>query len=69
MLTGMKDYPAYVALILALVAAVMSMPGESRPEEPGRTYQVLEWVQIGTCSEVNLLAGAIGETSAGCPEP
>jgi hypothetical protein len=69
MLTGMKDYPTYVALILAVVAAVMSMPGESRPEEPGGTYRVLEWVRIGTCSEVNLLAGAIGETSAGCPEP
>jgi hypothetical protein len=64
MLTGTKDYPAYAALILALMAAVMSMPGES-----ARPYQILEWMQIGACTEVNQLAGAIGETSAGCPSP
>jgi hypothetical protein len=64
MQTAIKDCPICVALILAVVAAVMSMP-----REPGRPYQILEWMQIGACSEVNQLAGAIGETSAGCPSP
>ncbi len=64
MLTGIKDCPTYVALILALAAAFMSMPGGHH-----QPYQVLEWAQLGVCSEVNMLAGAIGEISAGCPAP
>jgi hypothetical protein len=64
MLTAMKDCLTYVALILAVVAAVISTPGEA-----GRPSQALQWLQLGACAEVNTLAGAIGETPADCPVP
>ena len=64
MLTAIKDCSTVVALILALVAAVMSMPGLA-----GGSYQALGWIQMGVCSEVDMLAGAIGETPANCPAP
>ena len=57
MLTAMKDCPTYVALILAIVAAVMSWPGET-----GGSYQVLRWIQMGVAPEADMLSGAIGET-------
>jgi hypothetical protein len=64
MLTAIKDCPTVVALVLALVAAVLSMP-----DLAVTPYQALEWIQIGACSEVDMLAGAIGETPANCPGP
>ena len=57
MLTAIKDCPTHVVLILALVAAVMSTPGQT-----GRPYQALRWIQMGVSPEANTLAGAIGET-------
>jgi hypothetical protein len=65
MLTAIKDFSTFVALILALVAAVISVPGQV-----GIPYQqALRWLQMGSCAEVNTLAGAIGETPANCPAP
>jgi hypothetical protein len=62
--TAMKDLPTCVALMLALVAAIVSTPGQA-----GGPYQVLRWIQVGVSPEVNMLAGAIGETPASWPEP
>jgi len=56
MLTGIKDFPICVALILALVAAVMSTPGEA-----DRKYHALRWIQMGVSPEADMFAGAIGE--------
>jgi hypothetical protein len=56
MRSAMKDCPTCVALILALVAAVMSTPGQS-----GGTDQVQKWLQMGAAPEADVLAGAIGE--------
>jgi hypothetical protein len=63
MLTAIKDVATLIGLILAL-AAVISMPGLAT-----RPVQALEWIQIGACSEVDMLATAIGETPANCPGP
>lgn len=54
--TTIKDLPICVALILALVAAVMSTP-----DQADRPYQALRWVQTGVSPEADMLAGAIGE--------
>jgi hypothetical protein len=62
--TAIKDCSICAALILALVAAVISSPGQA-----GIPYQALQWLQMGACAEVNTLAGAIGETPASCPAP
>ena len=62
--TAIKDCPICAALILALVAAAISSPGQA-----GMPYRALQWLQMGACAEVNTLAGAIGETPANCPAP
>ena len=54
--TAVKDFPICVALILALVAAVVSTPGQA-----GRPYQALRWMQMGVSPEAYMFAGAIGE--------
>ena len=64
MRTAMKDCPTCVALMLALVAAVMSTHGQA-----GIPHQAVQWLQVGACAELNTLAGAIGETPANCPAP
>jgi hypothetical protein len=62
--TAIKDCSIGTALLLALVAAVMSTRSPV-----GIPYQALQWLQVGACAEVNTLAGAIGETPASCPAP
>jgi hypothetical protein len=54
--TAIKDLAICVALVLALVAAVMSTPGHA-----GRRYQALQWIQMAGSPEADMLAGAIGE--------
>jgi hypothetical protein len=62
--TAIKDLPICVALILALVAAVMSTPGQT-----GRPYQALRWMPVGVSPEADMLAGAIGEIPANVLSP
>jgi hypothetical protein len=64
MRTAMKVYPTCVALMLALVAAVMSTHGQA-----GIPHRALQLLQVGACAELNTLTGAIGETQASCPAP
>ena len=64
MRTAMKDCPTCVALMRALVAAVMSAHGQA-----GIPRQAQQWLQVGACAELKMLAGAIGETPASCPTP
>jgi hypothetical protein len=45
-----------VALVLAVVAAIMSAPGHA--DAP---WQLSDWLQLSICPEADAMAGAIGE--------
>jgi hypothetical protein len=62
--TAIKDLLICVALILALAAAVMSTPNHA-----GRPYQALQWIQVASAPEADMLAGAVGETPANFLSP
>jgi hypothetical protein len=52
------------ALVLAVVAAIMSAPGHA--DAP---WQLSEWLQLSICPEADAMAGALGENPVGVVPP